>query len=146
MCSVDKWSCKSHLAHFTLKSSNMDVFATICLKIREVFFYCLYWGSREKTSTHIYTECVCIKLYSFFIICTSHSLLTLHKRTYWDGLMPQLDLYFYICFTYDYVVTCFQFTITIRLHYRVRCNPKVIQIELTVNDIHEVQRAPVLWL
>lgn len=72
--------------------------------------------------------------------------LTAHspQRTYWDGLMPQLDLYFYICFTYDYVVTCFQFTITIRLHYRVRCNPKVIQIELTVNDIHEVQRAPAL--
>lgn len=61
-------------------------------------------------------------------------------------LMPQHDLYFYICFTYDYVITYFQFAITIRLHYRVRCNPKVIQIQLTANDIHEVQRAPALCL
>lgn len=59
-------------------------------------------------------------------------------------LMPQHDLYFYICFTYDYVITYFQFAITIRLHYRVRCNPKVIQIQLTANDIHEVLRAPAL--
>lgn len=61
-------------------------------------------------------------------------------------LTPQYDLYFYIYFTYDYVTTHFQFAITIRLHYRVRCNPKVIQIQLTANDIHEVQRAPVLCL
>lgn len=63
-------------------------------------------------------------------------------------LMPQHDLYFYICFTYDYVITYFQLAITIRLHYGVRCNPKVIQIQLTANDIHEVQRAPALcqWL
>lgn len=61
-------------------------------------------------------------------------------------LMLQHDLYFYIYFTYDYAITYFQFAITIRLHYRVRCNPKVIQIQLTANDIHEVLRAPVLCL
>lgn len=57
-------------------------------------------------------------------------------------LMPQHDLYFYICFTYDYVITYFQSAITIRLHYGVRCNPKVIQIQLTANDIHEVRARP----
>lgn len=59
-------------------------------------------------------------------------------------LTPQHDLYFYICFTHDYVITYFLFAI--RLHYRVRCNPKVIQIQLTANDIHEVPRAPALCL
>lgn len=46
--------------------------------------------------------------------------------------MPQYDLYFYICFTYDDdVITHFQHAITIGLCCEFKCNPKVIQIQLT---------------
>lgn len=52
--------------------------------------------------------------------------------------MPQYDLYFYICFTYDYVIIDFESGSVVGLDVI----PKSYKFSSHANDIHEEQCAP----